>query len=93
MPRDRTKYNSKYTEKHNASRLAALEIKAGRPCPTVCELCGSPPSRRRLNYDHNHITGEFRGWICESCNLALGLVQDSTDRLRAMIEYLETEGL
>jgi hypothetical protein len=38
--------------------------------------------------DHDHITGEFRGWICQYCNTALSRVNDSIETLQRMIEYL-----
>lgn len=34
-----------------------------------CEICGHV---RNLRYDHDHVTGQFRGWLCNWCNLALG---------------------
>lgn len=34
-----------------------------------CEICGKACN---LCYDHNHATGEFRGWLCSHCNLILG---------------------
>lgn len=39
--------------------------------------------------DHNHSTGMIRGLLCNGCNLALGNVEDSAQRLRKLAEYLE----
>ena len=39
--------------------------------------------------DHDHITNKFRGWLCHQCNRALGGMNDSTERLKLAIEYLE----
>ena len=39
--------------------------------------------------DHCHTTGEVRGILCFSCNVALGHVRDNPNTLRAMIEYLK----
>jgi hypothetical protein len=67
---------------------ANRESRATRSRPDVCECCGEPPRRRALHYDHNHVTGAFRGWLCHGCNVALGAVGDSTDRLERLIAYL-----
>jgi hypothetical protein len=64
-------------------------LMAGRPKPDICELCGRPPGRKGLMYDHCHQRGHFRGWICTPCNLALGYVQDDVKILLKMIAYLE----
>ena len=37
----------------------------------VCELCGNAPKSRGLSEDHDHATGEHRGWLCYRCNRAL----------------------
>ena len=39
--------------------------------------------------DHCHTTGLVRGLLCNSCNLVLGAVGESPDRLRALAVYLE----
>lgn len=39
-----------------------------------CEICGKEETaniRRRLAYDHNHDTNEFRGMLCFRCNVTL----------------------
>ena len=59
-----------------------------RPEPTNCELCGRNPGRA-LCLDHCHATNVFRGWLCSTCNSALGFMNDSPSLLRAAAEYLE----
>lgn len=39
--------------------------------------------------DHNHITGEIRGLLCNSCNSALGFAKDNIQTLSNMIEYIQ----
>ena len=80
-----------YAPKRNARRRVLLEEKAGRPIPAQCDVCGGPPvGRGTFHFDHDHVTGEFRGWLCHHCNLALGNVKDSIGRLQQLIAYLQT---
>ena len=58
---------------------------AGRPKPARCECCGDPA---KLVFDHDHVSGKFRGWICQHCNHALGHVRDDPLRLTKLITYL-----
>ncbi len=38
----------------------------------TCGICGRRPSaRRRLDRDHDHVTGQPRGLLCARCNRAL----------------------
>jgi hypothetical protein len=57
----------------------------GQPAPN-CELC-----RRngQMVLDHDHTTGDFRGWLCGECNRGLGQLADSIQGLRRAIAYLE----
>lgn len=44
----------------------------------VCGICGRGPSeRRRLDRDHCHTTGIWRGMLCHTCNRALGNRMDA----------------
>lgn len=67
------------------------EAEAGRPRPDLCEICSKPDIGRwkTLHFDHCHQRGVFRGWICNSCNVVLGYVNDDPDHLRKLIAYLE----
>ncbi len=51
-----------------------------------CEACGST---KRLCIDHCHDTKKPRGLLCHKCNTALGLVDDDSQRLLNLSQYLE----
>lgn len=61
-----------------------------RPAPAVCECCGHPPKDgKSLCIDHCHASGVFRGWLCNACNLAIGLLRDDPVNLQRAIAYLQ----
>ena len=49
-----------------------------------CAACEKPTEQ--LVVDHDHATGKVRGLLCNNCNLALGHVQDSIERLMQLRE-------
>ena len=53
-----------------------------------CDICGS---RNKLVIDHNHLTGEIRGTLCNRCNLGIGKLQDSKYLAQRAVEYLSSE--
>jgi hypothetical protein len=53
--------------------------------PAVCPLCGRGPT----HLDHDHATGRIRGWLCRSCNLALGLMAEDPVLLRRLADWIE----
>ena len=60
-----------------------------RPEPENCENC----SRKlepgfRTHADHDHVTGKFRGWLCNKCNLGLGCLGDSIEAIERTLGYL-----
>lgn len=67
----------------------------------VCACCKKPETRinRRnpknpiseLAVDHCHTTGKIRGLLCSKCNFAIGLVDDNTEILKNLIEYLNAK--
>lgn len=61
----------------------------------VCAICKRPERRRssgdevkNLAVDHDHETGRVRALLCHDCNVVLGYVEDSPERLDAMRSYL-----
>lgn len=54
--------------------------------PKVCQVCKSPNT---ICYDHCHVTGQFRGWLCSGCNVAIGFVKNNPETLRKLANYLD----
>ena len=58
-------------------------------CPCCgCELTLNQQGASSCHIDHDHKTGELRGLLCHSCNLALGYVNDSIAVLQKLIRYI-----
>lgn len=51
-----------------------------------CAVC---QSKKKLVIDHDHETGVVRGLLCNSCNVAIGLLGDSLSSLKRAVLYLE----
>ncbi len=72
--------------------------KIAPPMPTHCQCCGLDPltnpnlgpTRKTLQLDHDHQTGEFRGWVCDNCNVALSRAGDNFTGVVNLIKYLLT---
>lgn len=77
----------RHNVRHRGWKLQRLEAIAGRPKPDACEVCGNGG---KISFDHCHGTGAFRGWLCDPCNLTLGLVKDDHEVLRKLAGYLHT---
>lgn len=63
---------------------------ATRPRPDNCEACGA---YTELVWDHDHLTGAFRGWLCPFCNRTLGCAKDDVSRLEKLAQYLRDQVL
>ena len=62
----------------------------------VCAICKNSEVRKanngkvmKLSVDHNHITGQNRGVLCNKCNLVLGNSDEDIDRLLKTVEYIK----
>jgi hypothetical protein len=92
--RENARQRKRYAEDpaYRARALNANDRKTRQGmCPQVdqgCEICGIILGRS-LHWDHNHETGQFRGWLCNSCNNGLGRFKDQPFLLRAAADYLE----
>lgn len=61
-----------------------------RPDPGICEICGGKnKTERAMALDHDHVTGEFRGWLCYRCNVGIGNLGDSIVGLERALAYLK----
>ena len=67
-----------------------LKLKRDNPYPKsghICPICNKQANKYYL--DHNWSNGEFRGWLCNACNVALGLLKDDIGILNSAISYLK----
>lgn len=59
----------------------------------LCRICGcssdSPRVLGSFAVDHDHTTGAIRGLLCNQCNRAIGMLDDSPTLLRKAAGYLE----
>lgn len=55
-----------------------------------CAVCGKKSKKRRLSVDHCHNSRKVRGILCSGCNIGIGCLGDSPERLRAAAAYLES---
>lgn len=83
----KTRKRKKSQRTIDAARVREAAPKPNRPRPDLCELCFNP-QKKRLALDHDHKTGKFRGWLCASCNLGIGLLGDTEERIRKAWLYL-----
>ena len=77
------------------------ELKRTHPTPGddhICPICKKGAAAvkgaggRKSGHwclDHDHKTNKFRGFICHTCNRALGQLQDRVDVLENAIQYLK----
>jgi hypothetical protein len=76
------RYKEPYENK--LQRLKEQDFRCANPgCRTT-----NPGSRGDCHTDHDHNTGKIRGELCQSCNLALGMLKDDDFRLNGLAEYL-----
>lgn len=57
-----------------------------------CKICNKAIAIIDTHTDHNHHTGKVRGILCKTCNMGIGLLQDSPRILKSALKYLENEG-
>ena len=57
----------------------------------MCAICGIHQNsiNKSLRVDHCHKRNLVRGLLCHNCNVGLGLIKESTEVLKKMIDYLE----
>lgn len=87
------KQQTRNSEKLGGTLHAGLPEAAMWLQESSCAIChhAPPPDAvhaQRLHFDHDHATGQFRGWLCMSCNTALGKFRDDPALLQRAIEYL-----
>lgn len=60
--------------------------------PFECPICGKRTIAGitcKVVLDHNHRTGEPRGWVCDSCNTGIGRFKDDVELIKKAIRFIE----
>lgn len=70
----------------------ALYERQGKGC-AICGAAKTVGKRGHLHVDHDHISGNVRGLLCQRCNTALGLLGDQKSAVKKWtakaLRYLE----
>ncbi|MEZ4200620.1 MAG: endonuclease VII domain-containing protein [Candidatus Paceibacterota bacterium] len=79
------------TNMSSADRKKWRESKPERE-PFECPICGKRTIAgitSKVVLEHDHKTGNIRGWVCDSCNTGLGRFKDDRMLLEKAIKFLE----
>jgi len=92
------RHDCKTCEKiHNDTIKRLKKTAPAVPKNHCCPVCGrneealireTSTKQGIWNFDHDHKTKTFRGWLCQKCNLGLGNMNDDIKILEAAIRYL-----
>lgn len=55
----------------------------------VCAICHLTNGDKNFCIDHDDVTKEVRGLLCDNCNRFVGLAKDSSDNCRNAAEYID----
>lgn len=58
----------------------------------VCAICGGLAGKKGFGVDHDHDSKKVRGLLCQTCNLAIGLLKDSSAVAQLAVNYLKKHG-
>lgn len=99
---DTSYVRSKCRQCYSSNSRRANYLKKHYPAPRSdysCPICEDTiESMKAKGYvrlgwclDHDHDTGEFRGYICHLCNTGISNMREDPDVLRRAIAYLSTK--
>lgn len=83
--------------KEHSAKMRVLHAQHNLPANHSCPIClkdakalYSPGMGNKTPFrlDHDHVTGAFRGFICDSCNTGMGKFRDDITLLQKAIDYL-----
>jgi hypothetical protein len=88
--RCRTGIDKREPKTAQAKRMEKTKPKVGAPftCP-ICRKRSIVGVTAKIVADHDHHTGNIRGFICDSCNTGLGRFKNGQDCLLNAIEYIK----
>jgi len=81
----RNSYRSEIRRGNYRGMISDHELKSLIATTIECTICGE---RDKLVVDHDHVTSEIRGMLCDRCNRGLGHFRDDPDLLEYARIYL-----
>jgi hypothetical protein len=79
--------------------ISWAEVVERYPVDGRCEICGHTQREAQpagiwsnLSLDHCHDSNRLRGFLCSPCNLGLGKLGDTTERVAQALAYLTKKG-
>lgn len=94
------KENYKRRKGYNLKRMYGIDRQAYdamlKAQNGLCAICHKAETTTRngtlceLVVDHDHITGKVRKLLCNKCNVGLGMLEENSDRMRQMAEYIDS---
>jgi len=82
----RATYRSSICRGKHRGSISDAALKDLKASVSECVICGD--SNTPLVVDHDHITGEVRGLLCNHCNRGLGHFRDDPTLLEFAAQYL-----
>jgi hypothetical protein len=76
------------------SKIVNKLRKKAPPKPEKCDCCDKIPmqlgGRRKVGLvlDHDPFTNKFRGWLCDKCNKAIGMLGDNLEGVVKAFNYM-----
>lgn len=69
--------------------ISVEEYDSSKGRATACSICSEAFDSQGPQLDHCHTTGKVRDWLCARCNRGIGMFDDSVEKLKQAINYLE----
>ena len=81
----RATYRSENCRGRHRDVISNEDLISLKTTTTQCVICGS---EEKLVVDHDHVTGQVRGMLCNHCNRGLGHFRDDPLLLEFAAQYL-----
>lgn len=93
MQREKHKISAKFRRIQKEYGLAKESyLNLVKEQKSSCKICNTfVENHFSLHIDHCHDTGKVRGLLCQKCNQAIGLLNNSIELLKSSIAYLEMQ--
>ena len=72
--------------------ISGVKFYPKKPEELTCPTCGdNVTGNHNIVLDHDHKTGNIRGYICDNCNTGMGRAKDDIKILENWIEWLKKD--